>query len=221
MPTNSPEYMKKYCNTHREEILKKKREYRQTHKRRTKEYYKAHKEEIRAKSKLFRETHKEYEKQRHKKYYETHKEEILKKGKEYRQNNIEKIKERAKNYIKNNRKKYNAYQRIYQHKRMSLIRVREREKRRELKKWVVDKLGRKCADCGLVSEYDCLYDLHHINEEESWARRGRKENHISWFMSRELKRWQKENKIPESIQLLCSNCHRIRHFKTNLSKPEI
>jgi hypothetical protein len=41
---------------------------------------------------------------------------------------------------------------------------------RKLKKWAVDKKGRKCEDCGLVSEYDCVYDFHHENGVGTWSK---------------------------------------------------
>ena len=125
--------------------------------------------------------------------------------------------EQAKNYVETHREDYNAYQRKYQHKHMALLNARKREKFRILKAWAVDKLGRKCVDCGLVTKYDCVYDFHHTNEEESWARKGRKRNIIDWLRTKELIKWRKEDKIPDDVKLICSNCHRIRNLKLNMN----
>lgn len=80
---------------------------------------------------------------------------------------------------------------------------------RKLKKWAVDKKGRKCEDCGLVSEYDCVYDFHHENGVGTWS----KEENSSNARTKELIKWRKANSIPETCKLLCANCHRIRTFK--------
>lgn len=79
---------------------------------------------------------------------------------------------------------------------------------RELKHWAVDKLGRKCSKCGLISEYDCVYDLHHL-EENSWSKGFQRSS--SNRRVKELIKWQKADKIPDDVKLLCSNCHRIEH----------
>jgi hypothetical protein len=83
---------------------------------------------------------------------------------------------------------------------------------RELKHWAVDKAGRRCVDCGLVSEFDCVYDFHHLEEEKSWSKG--KEN-ASNLRIKELLKWRRADSIPEDTILLCSNCHRKRHYLIN------
>ena len=78
---------------------------------------------------------------------------------------------------------------------------------RELKQWAVDKLGRRCIDCGLISQYDCVYDFHHEGED-SWKR-------DSTAKAYQLLLWKKLDKIPDDIKLICSNCHRIRTVNEN------
>jgi len=117
--------------------------------------------------------------------------------------------EQAKNYVETHREDYNAYQRKYQHKHMALLNARKREKLRILKAWAVDKLGRKCVDCGLVTKYDCVYDFHHEGED-SWSK-GHYQQSASTKRTKELIKWKKANSIPTDCKLICSNCHRIKH----------
>lgn len=79
---------------------------------------------------------------------------------------------------------------------------------KKLKHWAVDKLGRKCSKCGLVSEFDCIYDFHHL-EENSWSKGFQRS--ASNLRVKELLKWKRVDKIPEDIKLLCANCHRIEH----------
>jgi len=82
----------------------------------------------------------------------------------------------------------------------------------KLKFWAVHKLGDKCSRCG--KQFDlCCYDFHHVGEK-SWSNT----EHIngintqtgaSNYRTKELTKWRKENKIPEDVRLVCSNCHRI------------
>jgi len=80
---------------------------------------------------------------------------------------------------------------------------------KELKHWAIDKLGRKCSECGLVSEYDCVYDFHHEGED-SWSK-GHYQQSASTKRTKELIKWKKANSIPSDCKLICSNCHRIKH----------
>jgi len=81
------------------------------------------------------------------------------------------------------------------------------DKRRNMKTRVVEYFGRKCHDCGGTWIEDCVYDFHHVDIEA-------------------------DNKVPSNVLhcgwetimqelagcvMLCSNCHRIRHFKDKYS----
>jgi len=79
---------------------------------------------------------------------------------------------------------------------------------RELKRWAVDKAGRKCRKCGLISEHDCLYDFHHKNGS-SWNHQ--KDNSSSSKRIKEFLKWKRADSIPEDTFLLCANCHRLEH----------
>jgi hypothetical protein len=74
---------------------------------------------------------------------------------------------------------------------------------RELKHWAVEKLGRKCVDCGLVTQHDCVYDFHH-EDNNTWGK-----DHVAKVY--QLSLWKKLDKVPDDIKLLCANCHRIRN----------
>jgi hypothetical protein len=79
----------------------------------------------------------------------------------------------------------------------------------QLKRWAVEKLGRKCHDCSLISQFDCVYDFHHLGDE-SWSKYQNTAT-LSIEKRRQLVKWRKEGKIPEDVWLVCSNCHRIIH----------
>jgi hypothetical protein len=72
---------------------------------------------------------------------------------------------------------------------------------RATKDKIVDYFGNKCHDCG-KSYPNCCYDVHHLDPAE-------KDFNLS------AKRGFDE-KLKEELDkciLLCSNCHRIRHYK--------
>lgn len=81
------------------------------------------------------------------------------------------------------------------------------QKRKAL--WI-EKKGGKCFDCGGVF-HQCVYDFHHID--------GTKEANPSKALSWKPERAEKE--LAKCV-LLCSNCHRLRHFaeKQAVDLPE-
>ena len=97
-----------------------------------------------------------------------------------------------------NRKDYNEYHMKYQRLYNAF-----------LKRWVVDKLERRCMnpDCNIISEHDCIYDLHHKNGD-GWTNKGRNKSN---FRLKDLLKWKSIDKIPDDILLLCANCHRLEH----------
>ena len=79
-------------------------------------------------------------------------------------------------------------------------------KRRLLRERAVEYAGNKCHDCGGVF-HQAVYDFHHINED----RNNKKEKTIS-VLCRSCSPWDKIQKEIDECVLLCSNCHRVRHF---------
>lgn len=76
------------------------------------------------------------------------------------------------------------------------------ERRRSIKIKAIEYLGGKCANCGIEDD-PCIYDFHHIDptaKEIAFGARGGKS-----FESLKCEL--------DKCVLLCSNCHRKRHFK--------
>ena len=67
--------------------------------------------------------------------------------------------------------------------------------------------GNKCFDCG-NSYQQCCYDFHHLDPDI-------KDANIAQLISRNFEKIKPE--LDKCI-LLCSNCHRIRHFNDGVVK---
>ena len=80
-------------------------------------------------------------------------------------------------------------------------RVRIRNNREDKKTLLAEHFGNKCVDCG-KSYPPCVYDYHHRDPST-------KEFEIGSKMFYTLERLIAEG---EKCDLLCANCHRIRHF---------
>lgn len=76
------------------------------------------------------------------------------------------------------------------------------EKRLNIKKKAVLYKGGKCIDCGLESTHYFIYDFHHRDPSK-------KDLSLANSMTTSF-----EKLLPEldKCDLLCSNCHRIRHY---------
>ena len=75
---------------------------------------------------------------------------------------------------------------------------KRRDKRKDL---LIERFGGKCADCG-GSFHKCAYDFHHVNPLE-------KKFEIAPALDRN---WNSILEEVEKCVMLCSNCHRIRHY---------
>ena len=73
------------------------------------------------------------------------------------------------------------------------------ENSRKLKRKMVELMGDICNDCG-VKYPDVVYDFHHIDPSKKDFTIGKSRN------------WSKIEKELEKCEMLCANCHRIRHF---------
>ena len=82
--------------------------------------------------------------------------------------------------------------------------ARARVKSEEMKGRIIEVLGGRCQDCGLVSEVPTVYDIHHLNPEtKDW-----KWKHFKTYS------WDRiQEEIAKGVVLLCANCHRIRHYR--------
>ena len=83
----------------------------------------------------------------------------------------------------------------------------QRQRRDKRKKIFVEQFGNKCHDCGGTFQ-DCCYDFHHIDPAT-------KSFEIAPGLDR---KWEViEEEISKCI-MLCSNCHRIRHYDETRKK---
>lgn len=98
------------------------------------------------------------------------------------------------------RKRYNRPSCEYKCNKCNTEAVSKR--RRLLKQIGITYLGGKCKDCNLVSEYQEVYDFHHLDPSNKDFNISSKGHTISEIrLKKEL----------DKCVLLCSNCHRIRH----------
>jgi predicted HNH restriction endonuclease len=74
------------------------------------------------------------------------------------------------------------------------------ERRRRVKAQAVEFLGGKCRDCGIKSEFQEIYDFHHIDPSSK-----------DFAIARNTKIFNSIRAELEKCVLLCANCHRIRH----------
>ena len=74
---------------------------------------------------------------------------------------------------------------------------------RDIKQRAVDYKGGKCQDC-LVSYPICVYDFHHLDPTQ-------KDFKISGQGIRNME-WNLIQSELDKCVLLCSNCHRLRHY---------
>ncbi len=73
------------------------------------------------------------------------------------------------------------------------------ERWRQRKKDAIKYMGEKCIDCKKTYHYS-VYDFHHVDGKD-----------YSWTKLR-LKSWKTIIKELNRCVLLCSNCHRTRHY---------
>ncbi len=76
---------------------------------------------------------------------------------------------------------------------------RRRDKRKDM---LIEKFGDKCHDCGQTF-HKCAYDFHHVNPLE-------KKFEIAPGLDRN---WDTILEEVSKCIMLCSNCHRIRHYR--------
>jgi hypothetical protein len=95
----------------------------------------------------------------------------------------------------------NAYFKTY--RRTEKVKEKDRNRRRDAKKYIAYILGGKCADCGRAANDDNLFafDFHHIDlsDKETKSEWRRKKFLILVYAGK--------------IRLLCAYCHRVAHHK--------
>jgi hypothetical protein len=84
-------------------------------------------------------------------------------------------------------------------------RQRINEQNRARKQQTIQYLGGCCSDCK-GTFHDSVYDFHHVDMSS-------KEGNPSKFIAGS---WDKAKTELDKCVLLCSNCHRLRHFGANV-----
>jgi hypothetical protein len=75
------------------------------------------------------------------------------------------------------------------------------KRRQNTKKQAVEYMGGSCKDCGLKTDKYCVYDFHHLDPtKKDFA-----------FADTALILEKLKPELDKCV-LLCSNCHRIRHY---------
>jgi len=83
------------------------------------------------------------------------------------------------------------------------------KRRKKLKQLAIEKRGGACEHCGIKSQYQAIYDFHHLDpttKEFALSSKGI------------TKSWKKVEEELKKCILLCANCHRIVHAKIEEQK---
>jgi len=92
-------------------------------------------------------------------------------------------------------------------KRRAQVRLRRKQTREKLQKI---KAEGSCVVCGLSGQIATwALDYHHINHDDKVAS-------ISYLVGNGYS-WKRIEKEIAKCQLICSNCHRIKHYKEHLA----
>lgn len=90
-------------------------------------------------------------------------------------------------------------------------RVKERERRRQIKLDVLAHYGNKCACCGETEEV--FLSMDHKNNDGAAHRKAVFNGPNSVFRGgTHIYMWIKRNKYPDSFQILCHNCNHGKHL---------
>jgi hypothetical protein len=103
--------------------------------------------------------------------------------------------------------KKRASDRRYKEKNREVLRLKQKQKRREYKKIVFDYYGNECASCGFKDIRALQID--HINNNGAEER---KANGGQWFSGHHFYKYLIDNGMPGGYQTLCANCNMIKQL---------
>ena len=115
---------------------------------------------------------------------------------------------RQRKYRQEHLEDHKTYMKEY-HSKEDVIRRNEygRIRAREIRVEVLQAYGGKCVQCG-ENRFPCL-EMDHINNDGAQHRKEMKIN----GGSNALTQWLKRNNFPSGFQILCGNCHRMKHYR--------
>ena len=114
---------------------------------------------------------------------------------------------RTNRWKKDNKLAIQEYQRKWCKGNIDHTRKYARERMRGIRKEVLIAYGNKCIQCGEVRQ-GCL-ELDHIGNNGAEHRRELKIKGGSNAMTQ----WLHRNNYPSGFQILCGNCHRLKHYR--------
>ena len=128
----------------------------------------------------------------------------------YRKKNMHISRECALRYYNNNKEKCAEKARNWRNKNKEYVREKQKESKRKRKEEAILYLGGVCIDCG-GEFHPSIFEFHHRNPSE-------KDSDPSKTL---MLKWEKIKAELDKCDLLCANCHRLRHHKENYENTKV
>jgi hypothetical protein len=126
--------------------------------------------------------------------------ELMARIEEEKEYNRKKAREHQATYRNKNKEKLRTDALEYRNNNKDMVNKQSRTIRRDLKDRAIEYLGGKCVDCSGVY-HQAAYDFHH------------KDPSLKDYQISGKRVWEIVKQELDKCELLCSNCHRIRHYK--------
>lgn len=141
----------------------------------------------------------ERKREKDKRYYEANKEKKKEYQRAYHAANRERANEISRQYHAANKERAREYQAKY----VPANRLRRKAERVERKLAAIARLGGRCTDC--KQEYHhAVFEFHHLDPTEK--------EYEPYRLFAQKDQEKIDNELAKCV-LLCSNCHRLRHYK--------
>lgn len=115
--------------------------------------------------------------------------------------------ERANEYKAQNKETISVKQKEWNKKNRESVREYSRTRQRLLRREVLKHYGGECVWCG--EDFCPCLEIDHINNDGAEHRR----EVIRGQGSTSFMTWLYRNNYPAGFQILCANCHRMKHFR--------